>query len=182
MYHAIKYGSAQAVQMLFENGYDGTNLISGVSAYFYINRFGSTIPEYDKKKLLFEVYHFDSVQKQPEEMRPGYSEVAKRQRSNIKVLSQTEMQKIREASPIAAAVLEPYVALNEEKATLKLVENLMSHDATMEEFRAIFGRGLLYDSRVLEQEGRTEYLPAYLRLLDSAGIKHPPEIRIDLEK
>lgn len=174
MYHAIKYGSAKEVEMLFINGYDGTNYISGKSAEYYLER---DFPEYEKKKEIFEKYKY-CYNKSHQGARDfeSFEEAKERLKKNFKFLSSDDLEMISEQNPLAYSILGYFISFNEEKATSKLVTKLLDLQASAEDIKSIIENGDFIDynaklpSRIVNGEREYKKLDVYDRFLKSEGI------------
>lgn len=175
MYHAIRYCTAKEVEMLILNGYNCTNNIggSGRSANSYIL---SSVPEFEEKSKIFKKYNLYDIKSADVSIynEKYWNEFAATQASNIKKITNEELKKLQYFCPSAAAVLEEYKVLNNDKATIKLIDKLMKLGVSGDELKDILRVGHFYDIELYEDE-ILEYRPIYLKLLDSEGIERPAD-------
>lgn len=174
MYHAIIDGTAKDVENLILNGYDGSNFISGKTAYEYLVR-EDYAPERDEKIKLFKSNKLDKIENRSETEFEKYDKVRERQESNFKFLTAEKLEFIHNVNPLAYSILKPYIALNEEKAKTKLVEKLLDLNVSTKDLKNILKNGHFYNQGAYEN-GKLEYLQVYLDLLDSEGIESPKDL------
>lgn len=227
MYHAMRYGTVEDVEMLLINGYDGSNLMSKETMYHnfkgwngcpdkekkleklklygigdyscrdikegletaknrYITQLNGTLnmrerltgaqmsEQKRKEDVDFDLetfcYNFQGVESLLKEMEHrsvrGYDKSRQLMR-NQKVCIPYE--KSSKNTELMKAILAPFICLNKEKATSKLMTKLIGLDTSLEDILSIFQQNICVAESV---NGKDQLRPAFKKFLDSTGLKY----------
>lgn len=180
MYQAIMSGTAEDVRMLFRNGYNGTNFISGRSAYTYLQHVAQKglIDDGAEKIRIFQTFNMDKIEQKDrlpiEEEKIAYmNNVVIPSKRNGKELTAEQTNMVKKYSPLAYSVFQEYVGLNVINAKAKFLEKLIELGCSSEDIISICENGSFVDMQYLNITGKERNLPIYKQLLMSEGIPLP---------
>ena len=162
MYNALKYGSKEEVEMLFEKGYNFSNCVDGmkVSGYLMPN-----FPDYEEKEKIIKKYDREVTYSDKDGFNlTKFNNIIKRRSANQKTLNAKELF---ETNQVACILLKEYGVVNAEKAFAKIIPEMVALGASMDELKSVVQYGEIYDLL----SGKN--FDIYYKLLDAHNIKVP---------